>query len=130
MMFNKDGRYLRQWGRKGEAPREFLSPTGVDAYDDYVYVSEHVGRRIQVFALDGGYVKEVRLPNCGDLLGLSVDATHMYVVDEDEHCVWRVARTGRQPSPSSARRNSLGDQGRYGSKTKAGGAPYMNSPGL
>ena len=31
----------------------------------------------------------------GELLGLSVDASHVYVVDDDEHCVWRLDRTGR-----------------------------------
>ena len=34
----------------------------------------------------------------------------MYVVDEDEHCVWRTARTGRGPSPATMRRASLTNQ--------------------
>ena len=90
--FTGEGRFLREWGRKGSEPREFINPTGIDAYDGYLYVAEHVGRRIQVFTLDGGYVKETPIPACGDLLGLFVDEARRHD-----------SRAALLPSPRSLR---------------------------
>lgn len=95
-VFSADGEFVRHWGGCGSGKGEFDHPIGIGAFGGYIYTAENVGRRVQVFTPSGRRVTETLVPSCGELLGLSVDERHMYIADEDEHCVWRVARTGRE----------------------------------
>ena len=57
--FDKDGKFLAEWGRKGTGPGEFNLPHAI-AVDSkgLVYVADRENRRIQVFKPDGTYVTE------------------------------------------------------------------------
>ena len=57
--FDKDGRFIRQWGATGSAPGEFrgLKAIAVDARGD-VYVADVGNKRIQVFDGDGKFKAE------------------------------------------------------------------------
>jgi DNA-binding beta-propeller fold protein YncE len=58
--FNKDGKFLKAWGKKGTAPGEFNLPHAVriDA-QGRVYVADRENNRIQVFDADGNYLRQM-----------------------------------------------------------------------
>jgi len=57
--FDRDGKYLLEWGVKGSGPGEFLRPhgIGIDARGR-VYVVDRTNTRIQIFDPDGKYLDE------------------------------------------------------------------------
>lgn len=59
MKFDKDGRFIKSWGKKGTAPGEFDLPhtIAVDR-NGRVYVGDRENQRIQVFDSDGNFIKE------------------------------------------------------------------------
>jgi sugar lactone lactonase YvrE len=60
--YNKDGDWVKSWGKKGNAPGEFnlLHTIAADA-DDNIYVGDRNNRRIQVFDTDGNFKREIRI---------------------------------------------------------------------
>ena len=60
--FDKDGRYLLEFGRFGQGPGEFSSP--VDIYidrRDKIYIIDSGNRRMQIFNDEGKRVTEFRI---------------------------------------------------------------------
>ena len=57
--FDKTGKYLLEWGKKGTGPGEFNLPHAI-ALDSNgrVYVGDRENKRIQIFSADGKYVTE------------------------------------------------------------------------
>lgn len=57
--FNKDGKFLLAWGKKGSGPGDFNLPhsVAVDA-QGRVYVGDRENHRMQVFDADGKFLKE------------------------------------------------------------------------
>ena len=57
--FSRDGKYLLQWGKRGNGPGEFILPHNVvvDA-QDRVYVTDRENQRIEVFDASGKYLTE------------------------------------------------------------------------
>jgi len=55
---SKDGRFIKDWGRKGSAPGEFDEPHDifVGGSRGWVYVADRRNSRIQVFDQDGGFI--------------------------------------------------------------------------
>jgi sugar lactone lactonase YvrE len=56
------GNTIAEWGKKGKAPGEFDDPTGVAVGGDRVYVADLRNSRIQVFNLDGQFLREWQVP--------------------------------------------------------------------
>jgi hypothetical protein len=58
MKFTKDGRFIKEWGRKGAQPGEFDEPHDIfiGGSQSRVYVADRRNRRIQVFDLDGNFI--------------------------------------------------------------------------
>jgi 6-bladed beta-propeller protein len=56
--FSRDGRFIKEWGRKGSAPGEFDEPHDifVGGSRGWVYVADRRNRRIQVFDQDGAFI--------------------------------------------------------------------------
>src|SRR4029079_5638703 len=56
--FSKDGRFIKEWGRKGTAPGEFDEPHDiyVGRSRDWVYVADRVNNRVQVFDQNGTFI--------------------------------------------------------------------------
>ena len=54
MKFSKDGKFIKQWGKKGSAPGEFDTPHGI-AMDSAgrLFVGDRANSRIQIFDQDG-----------------------------------------------------------------------------
>jgi len=57
--YDKDGNWVKAWGRRGMAPGEFHTPHSIvaDAKGN-VYVGDRENRRIQVFDADGNFLKQ------------------------------------------------------------------------
>lgn len=57
--FDKNGKFIKTWGRKGNAPGEFNLPHSI-AFDakDLMYVCDRENDRIQIFDADGKFIKE------------------------------------------------------------------------
>ena len=85
-VFTAEGKYLRGWGRYGEAPGEFRRPQGIVIAGDRLYVADAANHRIQVFTLMGGH-----LASWGDLrypYSVSVDPDgNILVAQYGRHCV-------------------------------------------
>jgi hypothetical protein len=56
--FSKDGRFIKEWGRKGSAPGEFDEPHDlyVGGSRGWVYVADRRNNRIQVFDQEGSFI--------------------------------------------------------------------------
>jgi len=65
-------------GRKGTDSGEFINPVGVAIGHGRLYVSERVGRRIQVLTLEGLPLQVLDLPDSGMLGSLCVDDTRIW----------------------------------------------------
>jgi DNA-binding beta-propeller fold protein YncE len=59
--FNKDGKYLKEWGKPGKGPGEFdlVHAIVLDA-KGHVYVADRENDRIQVFDADGRFLEQWR----------------------------------------------------------------------
>ena len=57
--FDKNGKFIKTWGRKGNAAGEFHLPHSI-AFDskDSMYVADRENDRIQIFDAEGGFIKE------------------------------------------------------------------------
>jgi len=57
--YDKDGNWVKAWGKRGTAPGEFHTPHSIatDA-GGKVYVGDRENRRIQVFDTDGNFLKQ------------------------------------------------------------------------
>jgi len=55
LIFDADGRMLREWGRPGSGPGEFHLPHGIAIANGNVYVADRENGRLQWFDLSGGF---------------------------------------------------------------------------
>ena len=60
LVYDQDGTLVRQWGREGRAPGEFIYPVGIAfSPDGELFVSEYGDNdRIQVFTPEGGFLRQ------------------------------------------------------------------------
>ena len=55
-IFSKSGEYRDIIARKGRGPGELDMPSGMDLFEDRIYIADKMNRRIQVLDKDGGYL--------------------------------------------------------------------------
>jgi DNA-binding beta-propeller fold protein YncE len=69
--FSRDGKYLLEWGKRGDGPGEFRLPHNlvVDA-QGRVYVTDRDNQRIEVFDANGKFLAEWK--NTGGVSGLAM----------------------------------------------------------
>lgn len=80
--FSSDGKFLLDWGRKGDGPGEFNLPhsVAVDA-QGLVYVADRTNSRIQVFDANGKFLKIWESDELGRPWGLTIGPDNLlYVV--------------------------------------------------
>jgi DNA-binding beta-propeller fold protein YncE len=82
--FDKDGRYLMEWGRKGTGPGEFNLPhTLVIDRRGRLLVGDRSNERIQIFTQDGEYITE--WDQFGRASGMFIDQNDvLYVADYEK----------------------------------------------
>ena len=74
--FDKDGKFIKAWGSKGNAPGEFNLPhTIVIDKQNLVYVGDRENQRIQIFDLDGKFINEWKHVGASWGLDLAKDGT-------------------------------------------------------
>ena len=81
--FSADGKFLLDWGRKGQGPGEFDLPhnVAVDA-QGLVYVADRSNSRIQVFDANGKFLRMWKSEELGRPWGLAIGPDNLlYVVD-------------------------------------------------
>jgi hypothetical protein len=91
--FDKNGRYLFQWGKAGEGPGEFRLPhsVAVDA-SGRVYIADRENKRIEVFDPDGKFITEWHV---GTPYGLLFTASgDLWMTDMPAKQVKRIDKTG------------------------------------
>ena len=78
--FNKDGKYLLSWGKRGTGPGEFNTPHAI-ATDSKgrVYVSDRENNRIQIFSPQGEFLKQWTHLGCTQGLDIT-DKDEMWIV--------------------------------------------------
>ena len=82
--FSKEGKYLFQWGKKGDGEGEFDTPHGIDV-DSYgnVYVADRENNRLQKFDSNGNFLKQWKNDLAIPLYSLAVDPNNdnVFAVD-------------------------------------------------
>ena len=72
LKFDRDGNFIKTWGKKGKGPGEFDLPHSLvfDA-QGLLYIADRNNARIQVFDADGNYIRELQHPGtpCGLFMG-------------------------------------------------------------
>ncbi|MGH9653653.1 MAG: peptidyl-alpha-hydroxyglycine alpha-amidating lyase family protein [Bryobacteraceae bacterium] len=60
--YDKNGDWVRTWGKPGTGPGEFNTPhsIAVDA-EDHIYVADRGNRRIQVFDRNGKFLRQIKI---------------------------------------------------------------------
>jgi ABC-type molybdate transport system substrate-binding protein/sugar lactone lactonase YvrE len=81
--FSKDGKFLRQWGRKGTAPGEFQEPHTI-AMDSRgrLFVGDRMNNRIQIFDQNGKFLEEWKQFGRPSGIYITKDDT-IYVADSE-----------------------------------------------
>lgn len=83
--FSSTGKYLFQWGKKGNKEGEFDIPHGICLNeDDNVYVADRENNRIQQFDSSGNFIKQFDDPSFGNIcaVGLNKAQSKLYAVDD------------------------------------------------
>ena len=83
--FDKDGKFIKTWGRKGAAPGEFNTPHGL-AMDSAgrLFVADRSNSRIQIFDQDGKFLAEWR--QFGRPSGVFIDKSDvLYIADSNSN---------------------------------------------
>ncbi len=87
--YDKDGNWVKAWGRRGTAPGEFHTPhTIVADAKGNVYVGDRENRRIQVFDSDGNFLKQ--WTNVGAPWALCITPGTRQVIYSSDSAVGRI----------------------------------------
>jgi len=81
-VFDRDGKPLRHFGRRGPGAGAFLAPTGLAIDPDgHIYVSDPIRRDVQVFDPAGHYQRTITTDGFQHPDGLAATGTHLAVAD-------------------------------------------------
>lgn len=81
--FSKDGKFIKQWGKKGSAPGEFQEPHTI-AMDSRgrIFVGDRINNRIQIFDQDGHFLAQWKQFGRPSGIYITKDDT-IYVTDSE-----------------------------------------------
>ena len=88
--FSPEGKFLFEWGRKGERPGEFSTVHSiVIGPDGRIYVADRSNARIQIFHRDGAFVTQWKSPELGRPWALAAGPDgNLYVMDGGDLHPW------------------------------------------
>src|SRR5438477_7331918 len=93
LKFNKFGNPVGGWGMKGSGTGQFDLPHSIAIDGDLVYVGDRENARIQIFDLNGRYLREWKL---GHPFGLFIAPDHfIYMSDAIAGRLLKIARDGK-----------------------------------
>ena len=83
MKFDKTGKFIKMWGKKGTAPGEFDCPHSL-AFDSRgrLFVGDRQNNRIQIFTQDGAFIAEWK--QFGRPSGIYIDRNDVIYVSDSE----------------------------------------------
>jgi len=81
--FSKDGKYIKEWGKKGNGPGEFDTPHAL-AFDSKgrLFVGDRNNNRIQIFDQDGNFIDQ--WPQFSRPSGIFIDKRDVIYVADSE----------------------------------------------
>jgi peptidylamidoglycolate lyase len=82
--FSAEGKYLFEWGTKGNKPGQFNIPHAIDLDEKgNVYVADRENARVQVFDANGKFIKEFTDKKMEDLYSVTIDkkTQHLFATD-------------------------------------------------
>ncbi len=80
--FDKNGKFLLEWGQKGESDGEFQTPHAVALDDDgKVYIADRENVRLQVFDSNGKFLEVWKNPELGRPWGVDFQDGHLFIAD-------------------------------------------------
>jgi DNA-binding beta-propeller fold protein YncE len=82
--FSKEGKYLFEWGRKGNKPGEFIIPHAIDLDSmGNVYVADRENNRVQEFDANGKFIREWKDKSLSKLYSVTIFQKNqqMFAVD-------------------------------------------------
>ena len=90
VQLDQNGRFIRQWGKKGKAAGEFSTAHGlaIDA-QDRIYVADRGNNRVQVFGPTGTFIAE--WSGFGNPFGLLVKDRQLLVSEGDVNKIFHLA---------------------------------------
>jgi DNA-binding beta-propeller fold protein YncE len=114
LKFSREGKLLKQWGKKGTAEGEFNLPHAI-CLDDKgrVYVGDRENDRVQVFDTEGRFLAQYK--DSGAPFGLFLHKSRLFVADGRAHWIKVLDLTGK----------SLGRWGEKGSAPGQFNVPHM-----
>jgi DNA-binding beta-propeller fold protein YncE len=83
--FNKDGKFIKTWGKPGSAPGEFNVPHGI-AFDSKgrLFVADRANNRLQIFDQDGNFLEEWK--QFSRISGIHIDKNDvLYAADSESN---------------------------------------------
>jgi DNA-binding beta-propeller fold protein YncE len=100
--YTSQGQLIGEWGSAGSGPGEFNQPFGVsvDPRTGHVYVVDTGNARVQVFEVNGGYLRELRDPRLsmfpGAPAGIAFDpgSGSVWVTNPETHIVLKFDAQG------------------------------------
>lgn len=96
LKFGADGEFIGTWGGEGRGPGQFNVPHSIVADGTgHLYVADRSNERIQVFDLDGRFVRESSHPGTPCGLCLSRDRRHIMMAHGHAGLVMKLDPAGR-----------------------------------
>jgi DNA-binding beta-propeller fold protein YncE len=111
MKFDKDGNFIKAWGKKGQGPGEFdIAHSIVVDAKGQLYVADRNNQRIQVFDADGNYLRESKHPGTPCGLFMSPDQ-HIWLAHGHAGQVMKLDLNGNVLGATGSQGKSLGQYG-------------------
>lgn len=96
ILFDRNGNYVKAWGKKGEGADDFKEPSSVtvDASGD-IYVIDPWKSNIRGFDQKGRKIKDLPLPQgCYGPRGLAWDGSNLVIADTGAHRIVKLSLSG------------------------------------
>jgi len=96
LKFDADGKFIKTWGGKGTKSGQFDQPHSVVTTDSgLLFVADRSNQRIQVFDMDGNYVRESSHPGTPCGLCMCRDQQHMFMAHGHEGKIMKLDLRGK-----------------------------------
>ena len=93
--FSADGKYLFEWGKKGNAEGEFNIPHAISLdQNGNVYVADRENKRVQVFDSTGKFLKQYSDNSYGSICSVTFDKASQQLIAVDDDNFFKLKHRG------------------------------------